>query len=91
MGCMDGPFEGSSPGNASLGITKVPGKILDASYNRQNSGRFCRRTADRLERIWRQVVLLPVLIFVLGIPATVAVGSPTAFNAETTVMAGWVH
>ncbi len=37
------------------------------------------------------VALLPILIFVFGIPGTVAVGSAAAFNALTKVWAGWLH
>lgn len=37
------------------------------------------------------VALLPILIFGLGVPAIVAVGSAAAFNALTKVWAGWMH
>ena len=37
------------------------------------------------------VALLPILIFGLGVPAIVAVGSAAVFNALTKVTATWIH
>ena len=37
------------------------------------------------------VLLLPVLIFGLGVPPIVAVGSDAAFNFVTKIGSGWMH
>jgi len=37
------------------------------------------------------VALLPILIYGLGVPPIIAVGSAAAFNALTKVLASWIH